>query len=71
MDLGSGKGYLSQTLSKLYNLNVLAIDASQGNTDGAQKRIKNLDVKNNTVLIHLIEYYYLTSIFFCSKNGLL
>ena len=44
VDLGSGKGYLSQALSKLYHLNVLAIDASQGNTAGAQKRMKNLDV---------------------------
>ncbi len=44
VDLGSGKGYLGQILSSVLCCDVLAVDAAEGNTHGAEKRAKNLDV---------------------------
>ena len=45
VDLGSGKGYLSQILATFHNLEILAIDAKEGNTEGAMKRVQNLEVR--------------------------
>lgn len=45
VDLGSGKAYLSQVISSLYNIPVLAIDGKESNTQGAQKREKKLQSK--------------------------
>lgn len=45
VDLGSGKAYLSQVISSMYNIPVLAIDGKQTNTEGAQKREKKLQSK--------------------------
>ena len=45
VDLGSGKGYLSQILATFHNLEILAIDAQEGNTEGALKRVQNLEVR--------------------------
>lgn len=42
MDLGSGKGYLSQNLALQYGLKVIGVDSSQGNTENANKRNKKL-----------------------------
>lgn len=70
VDLGSGKGYLSQALTKIFGLNVLAIDASQGNTDGNQKRSQNLEVGK-----HLLTQVDIKSTmrccFFFRKSGVL
>ncbi len=44
MDIGSGKGYLSHIMSEVFLVNVLGIDAAEGNTLGAQKRQKSLEV---------------------------
>ena len=38
LDLGSGKGYLSECLSLQYRLRVIGIDSSPGNTENAKKR---------------------------------
>lgn len=38
MDLGSGKGYLSQYLALQYGLNVIGVDSSYSNTQNAAKR---------------------------------
>ncbi len=38
LDLGSGKGYLSQHLSLRYGLTVVGMDSHGANTDGALKR---------------------------------
>lgn len=38
MDLGSGKGYLSQYLTLQYGLNVIGVDSSDRNTQNAAKR---------------------------------
>ncbi|XP_064089296.1 probable methyltransferase-like protein 25 isoform X2 [Macrobrachium nipponense] len=38
VDLGSGKGYLSTSLTLQYNLNVVAIDSSEENTSNAMVR---------------------------------
>ena len=38
MDLGSGKGYLSQYLTLQYGLNVVGVDSSDRNTQNAAKR---------------------------------
>ena len=38
VDLGSGKGYLSEVLSYHYGLKVVAIDSNKTNTEGAVKR---------------------------------
>ena len=45
VDLGSGKAYLSQVISSLHSIPVLAIDGKQTNTEGAQKREKKLQSK--------------------------
>merc|ERR1719206_525611 len=45
VDLGSGKAYLSQVLSTMHNIPVLAIDSKEGNTRGAEVREKNLKAK--------------------------
>ena len=45
VDLGSGKAYLSQVISSLFSIPVLAIDGKQTNTEGAQKREKKLQSK--------------------------
>ncbi|CAH1799394.1 unnamed protein product [Owenia fusiformis] len=42
IDIGSGKGYLSAQLSLMYNLHVLGIDSSTGNTHGANDRAGKL-----------------------------
>ena len=42
MDLGSGKGYLSQNLALQYGLKVIGVDSSQGNTENANKRNEKL-----------------------------
>ncbi|XP_068249689.1 probable methyltransferase-like protein 25 isoform X2 [Palaemon carinicauda] len=42
IDLGSGKGYLSTSLTLQYNLNVIAIDSSQENSSNAMLRKKKL-----------------------------
>lgn len=57
VDLGSGKGYLSQFLSSIFNFKVLAIDASNVNTKSAQKREKNLE-KQWDALIRRAEYRF-------------
>ena len=44
VDLGSGKGYLGQILSSVLGRNVLAVDAAEGNTKGAERRGRNLEV---------------------------
>ena len=38
LDLGSGKGYLSQHLALQYGLNVIGVDSSHSNTQNAAKR---------------------------------
>lgn len=43
VDVGSGKGYLSSFLALYYDLKVLAIDASEINTEGCAKRTAKLD----------------------------
>ena len=45
VDLGSGKGYLSQIMATFFPCDVLAIDAKSTNTKGAEKRAKNLESK--------------------------
>ena len=45
VDLGSGKAYLSQVLTSLYKVPVLAIDGKETNTKGAQNREKKLKSK--------------------------
>lgn len=42
LDLGSGKGYLSQHLSLQYGLNVIGVDSSDLNTQNAVKRNERL-----------------------------
>lgn len=42
MDLGSGKGYLSQYLALQYGLNVVGVDSSDSNTKNAAKRNERL-----------------------------
>ena len=42
LDLGSGKGYLSQYLALQYGLNVIGIDSSDSNTQNAAKRNEKL-----------------------------
>lgn len=42
LDLGSGKGYLSQNLALQYGLKVIGVDSSQGNTENAKKRNEKL-----------------------------
>ena len=42
MDLGSGKGYLSQYLAMQYGLKVIGIDSSDSNTQNAAKRNERL-----------------------------
>ena len=44
VDLGSGKGYLSQILATFHSLQILAIDSQEGNTEGSMKRVLNLEV---------------------------
>ena len=50
VDLGSGKGYLSGMLASMppcggrERLRILAVDSQAGNTEGAKKRSKNLEV---------------------------
>lgn len=44
-DIGSGKGYLSSILAAFYEFQILAIDAKAGNTSGAEKRDRNLEVR--------------------------
>ena len=38
LDLGSGKGYLSEFLALKYNYLVVGVDSNQINTDAASKR---------------------------------
>ena len=38
LDLGSGKGYLSECLALRYGYTVVGVDSQQINTDGASKR---------------------------------
>ena len=45
VDLGSGKAYLSQVLSSLHNIPVLAVDGRDTNTRGADLRSSNLQSK--------------------------
>jgi len=45
VDLGSGKGYLSQAVSALGNLPVLAVEGEEGNSSGAAERGAKLGVK--------------------------
>ena len=45
VDLGSGKAYLSQVMTSLYQVPVLAIDGKETNTKGAQEREKKLKSK--------------------------
>jgi len=45
VDLGSGKGYLSQAISALGNLPVLAVEGEEGNSSGAAERGAKLGVK--------------------------
>ena len=40
VDIGSGKGYLSQILAQVYRFKILAVDSATGNTEGADKRSK-------------------------------
>ena len=42
MDLGSGKGYLSQCLALQYGLKVVGVDSSDGNTQNAARRNERL-----------------------------
>ena len=42
LDLGSGKGYLSQHLALQYGLNVIGVDSSDSNTQNAAKRNERL-----------------------------
>lgn len=42
LDIGSGKGYLSQVLAALYDIPVLAVDSQVINRVGAEKREENL-----------------------------
>lgn len=42
LDLGSGKGYLSQHLALQYGLNVIGVDSSASNTQNAAKRNERL-----------------------------
>ena len=42
VDIGSGKGYLSQVLTAWYKIPVLAMDCQEINTKGADRREKNL-----------------------------
>ena len=42
LDLGSGKGYLSQHLALQYGLNVIGVDSSDSNTQNAAKRNEKL-----------------------------
>lgn len=44
IDAGDGKGYLSSRLALEHRLNVLGIDANEGNTQGALKRSAQLEV---------------------------
>ncbi|XP_041453190.1 methyltransferase-like protein 25 [Lytechinus variegatus] len=54
IDIGSGKGYLGQFLSMQYGINVVSVDSSETNTNGALKRNNRLSkqwkgiVKNAT-----------------------
>ena len=38
LDIGSGKGYLSEHLALNYGLTVVGMDSQRTNTDGAHKR---------------------------------
>ncbi|XP_068711394.1 probable methyltransferase-like protein 25 [Montipora foliosa] len=42
LDLGSGKGYLSQNLALQHGLKVIGVDSSPGNTENAYKRNEKL-----------------------------
>jgi len=50
VDMGSGKGYLGQIMSSLLGYRVLAVDAREVNTRGANKRGKNLEVRLYIIL---------------------
>ena len=43
VDIGSGKGYLSEQLSLMYHLRVVGVDASNVNTHSAQNRNRKLE----------------------------
>jgi 2-polyprenyl-3-methyl-5-hydroxy-6-metoxy-1,4-benzoquinol methylase len=51
VDIGSGKGYLSSHLSLRHGLQVLGIDASKTNTDGATGRDLRLGKQWNGLVI--------------------
>ena len=53
MDIGSGKGYLSQHLALHYGLTVVGVDAQEINTLGAQTRNRKVQILHNT-MIHCI-----------------
>ncbi|KAI8922665.1 methyltransferase domain-containing protein [Entophlyctis helioformis] len=42
LDLGAGQGYLSSALALQYGLNTYAVDKSQSQVDGAQRRADNI-----------------------------
>lgn len=47
VDVGSGKGYLSSFLALYFDLKILAIDASDVNTRGCERRSAKLDVSSH------------------------
>lgn len=63
MDLGSGKGYLSEHLALKYGLAVVGVDSQSSNTRGAHCR--NMKVRINTDIVHRM----LKIVFWCKKLG--
>ncbi|XP_071509881.1 probable methyltransferase-like protein 25 [Diadema antillarum] len=55
IDIGSGKGYLGQFLSKQYGLTVASVDVSEINTFGALKRSNRLDKQWNGIIRNLAQ----------------
>ncbi|XP_072170021.1 probable methyltransferase-like protein 25 [Diadema setosum] len=55
IDVGSGKGYLGQFLSKQYGLTVASVDVSEINTFGALKRSNRLDKQWNGIIRNLAQ----------------
>ena len=53
MDIGSGKGYLSQHLALHYGLTVVGVDAQEINTLGAQTRNSKVFDISLCVLVYL------------------
>src|SRR5690606_37299514 len=46
IDIGSGKGYLTQVLAHQYSLKVLGVDNNQLVVTNAQKRKEKIEIKN-------------------------